>query len=269
LKERWRFGRGSGAPAGALLLVLATFGCGADRGEADDSETLVFAAASLADVLGEIEQTWRAGGGGRVRFNFAGSNELSRQILGGAPADLFLSADRAQVDRLVEAGVAQPGDVTELLANELVVIGSDWERAPFSGPRDLLAVDRLALADPRAVPAGVYARQWLESVGLWMELEERVVPALDVRAALQAVASGDVEAGIVYATDVNTPGASGRVRVLLRVPQEDPAAPKVRYYLCALRARGENADRFGELLRGEQAAVHFARAGFRPLLAEP
>jgi molybdate transport system substrate-binding protein len=258
--------RGRVALAAAVLWAsIAVFACSAER---DDGETLVFAAASLSDVLQEVDSSWRAAGGDPTRFNFAGSNELARQILAGAPADLFLSADRAQVDRLVEAGLALPGEITELLANELVVIGSESGPASFASARDLLAVERLALADPRGVPAGVYAKQWLEKLGLWTELEARVVPALDVRAALQAVASGDVDAGIVYATDVNAPGASGRVRVLLHVESTDPAAPPVRYYLCALRARGDAAGEFAAFLRGEQASAIFARAGFEPLGAE-
>ena len=249
----------------ALLVSIAILGCAAER---DDGQTLVFAAASLSDVLQEVDVAWRAGGGEAPRFNFAGSNELSRQILAGAPADLFLSADRAQVDRVIEAGLALPDEITELLANELVVIGSESGAAQFTTAHDLLDVERLALADPRGVPAGVYAKRWLENLGLWTELEARVVPALDVRAALQAVASGDVEAGIVYATDVNAPGASGRVRVLLRVEATDPAAPPVRYYLCALRARGDSAGELAQFLRGEEASAIFARAGFQPLGAE-
>jgi molybdate transport system substrate-binding protein len=249
----------------ALSISIALLGCAAER---DDGETLVFAAASLSDVLQEIDGAWRAGGGEAPRFNFAGSNELSRQILAGAPADLFLSADRAQVDRVVEAGLAQADEITELLANELVVIGAEPGPAPFSSARDLLAVERLALADPSGVPAGVYAKKWLENLGLWSELEARVVPALDVRAALQAVASGDVEAGIVYATDANAPGASGRVRVLLRVDSADPAAPPVRYYLCPLRERGGASSELAQFLRGEEASAIFARAGFQPLGAE-
>jgi molybdate transport system substrate-binding protein len=250
-----------------LLLCAPLLGCGGS-GDSDDGETLVFAAASLADVLVEIERAHATAGGGAVRFNFAGSNELSRQILAGAPAELLIAADRAQVDRLVEAGLLIEGDVTELLANELVVIGAPG-RPPLHGPSELLAVERLALADPRAVPGGIYARQWLENRGLWRELEARVVPALDVRAALQAVAAGDVEAGIVYATDVSAPGASGRVGVLWRVGPDDPAAPRIRYYSCRLGDRSAGARRFDGFLRTAPAAAILTRAGFRPLATEP
>jgi molybdate transport system substrate-binding protein len=257
------------ALAGALVLafvVLADAGCRSEP--AAGEPTLVFAAASLAGVLREVETAWRAGGREALQFNFAGSNELARQIGAGAPAEVFLSADRAQVDRLVEAGLVEEGEVTELLANELVVIGAEAGRPPFASPRDLLAVERLALADPRSVPAGVYAREWLVRIGLWAELEARVVPALDVRAALQAVASGDVEAGIVYATDVDAPGASGKVTVLWRVAADDPAAPRVRYYLCTLQGSDAEAKELAAFLRGEEAAAIFARAGFEPLGAE-
>jgi molybdate transport system substrate-binding protein len=120
-------------------------------------------------------------------------------------------------------------------------------------------VKRLALADPAAVPAGVYAKGWLEKAGLWKELEPRVVPALDVRAALSAVEAGRVDAGVVYATDA---AQSKRVKVAFSVPDGD--APRIVYPVAAL-ARGkspEGGKAFVRFLHSEAALKVFAKHGF-------
>ncbi|HUF77959.1 MAG TPA: molybdate ABC transporter substrate-binding protein, partial [Thermoanaerobaculia bacterium] len=183
---------GAALGAGALLA-----GCGGER-----EPLLVFAAASLADALEEAGAAWEEGHPDTpVAFNFNSSNDLARQIAAGAPAGLFLSADR---ERLVAAGRADLTAAVALLGNELVVVAPAGSGTSVAGARGLLAFDRLGLADPEAVPAGVYARDWLEAEGVWDELSDRVVPALDVRANLAAVASGSVPAGVVYATDAGT-----------------------------------------------------------------
>lgn len=228
----------------------------------------VYAAASLSDVLQEVAKAWEKSGGGKVSFNFAGSNDLARQIEAGAPAHVFISANREQVDRLEKAGHVRPGTAFAVLGNSLVVIvpaGSKIQK--LAGARDLLQFDRLALADPKGVPAGVYAREWLEREKLWEQLSARVVPTLDVRAALSAVAAGNLPGGIVYATDATT---SPKVRVVYRVPPE--AAPEVRYFAAPVVERGRGADpaaaRFLAFLRGAEARAIFVRFGFTPVAPE-
>jgi molybdate transport system substrate-binding protein len=222
---------------------------------------LVFAAASLADALEEVGKAYEQTGRGEVAFNFAGSDTLARQIAAGAPADLFVSADLAQVEAVEKAGRAAPSGRLALLGNSLVVVvPAAAAGGELQGPADLFGFDRLALADPEGVPAGVYARRWLAAEGLWQQLAPRVVPALDVRAALAAVAGGNLPAGIVYATDA---AVAPRVRVVYRVPPE--RGPAITYYATLLAGGGEPGPASGFLafLRGEPAGAIFRRCGFR------
>src|SRR5688572_23007895 len=162
---------------------------------------LVFAAASTTDALRELAPGFTKATGHTVEFAFGASSDLARQAVAGAPADVFLSADTAKMDQVEKAGLVQPGSRVELLSNRLVVVVPADSKQTVASAAELRAVKRLTLADPAAVPAGLYAKAWLEKVGLWKELEPRVVPTLDVRAALSAVEAGRVDAGIVYATD--------------------------------------------------------------------
>lgn len=231
-----------------IVLALAC----ADRGP---ERPLVFAAASLADVLEQIGDDYLATAGEEVDFHFAGSNDLARQVLAGAPADLLITADRRQAERIVDGGRVTASACRTLLSNRLVVVGPAAGRAAIDDPRQLLEVERLILADPESVPAGIYARRWLEARGLWSGLEGRVVPALDVRAALAAVIAGRAETGIVYATDAAVAG--DRVRVLYEV--ED--GPPITYVLCELSSAAP-VRRFVRHLLGPEARGRFSDAGF-------
>jgi molybdate transport system substrate-binding protein len=224
-------------------------------------EVVVFAAASLADALGEIGRGFEGSTGHRVVLSVAGSNELARQIRAGAPAEVFVSASAERMDELQQAGLVRPGDRVDLLSNRLVVVVPATAAASSMTAEDLASVRRLALGDPRAVPAGIYARQWLERRGLWERVRGRVVPTLDVRAALAAVESGNVDAGIVYRTDA---AISKRVRVALEVPPDE--APRIVYPAALLTAsRGPAARAFYEHLRSPAARDVFARLGFELL----
>lgn len=235
----------------ALLLGCLLASCGAR-----DPELTVFAAASLRDVCVELGRDFEARGGEAVQFHFAGSNLLARQIVTARAAGAFLSADEAQVNVVERAGVMSAGTRVSLLSNRLVVIvRADSTFHPRSAA-DLTRVERLSLADPALVPAGHYARAWLEQRGLWSELADRVLPALDVRAALAAVEVGAAEAGVCYATDA---ARSQAVRVAFEVPVEQ--VPPISYAACALddSAAGE---RFVEFLTTPHAAAAFERHGF-------
>jgi molybdate transport system substrate-binding protein len=223
---------------------------------------VVSAAASLTDVLGELAKRYEAATGERVQINTAGSNTLARQIVQGAPVDLFISADEAQMDVLQRAGRLVAGTRAPLLRNRLVVIAPIDNRAGLARAPDLAAraVTRVALANPDAVPAGVYARQWLQKIGLWSAVEGKVVPLPTVRAALAAVREGRAEAGIVYATDART---ESRVRVVF---EPDPAdAPSVVYPAAVVVGpNAGQAARFLAFLRSPEAASLFEAAGFLP-----
>jgi molybdate transport system substrate-binding protein len=245
----------------ALALLLLAPAAPPASATSAQPEILVFAAASLSDVLTEIGRVYEASGGGKVSFNFAGSNDLARQIEAGAPAAVFLSANRAEAERLEKMGKVKPGTSFPLLGNILVVIvPRESATPPVTGARDLLRFERLSLADPAAVPAGVYAKTWLEKDGLWPQLAAKVVPALDVRAALAAVAAGNLPAGIVYATDA---ASSDKVKVIYRVPAE--ATPDLRYYAAPVAPGSPAAAAFLAFLKGPRAREIFSRAGFTPI----
>jgi molybdate transport system substrate-binding protein len=218
-----------------LLLSLA---CGHEQTPAVVD---VSAAASLQDALRSVGSAYEAKTGQTVRFNFAGSNILARQIRAGAPADVFLSADEKQGNS-VPAIVRRP-----LLTNTLVVVAN----APVT---DLRTLNRIAIGDPSAVPAGVYAKAALQRLGLWDPLLPKLVPMENVRAALAAVDGGSVDAAIVYRTDALL---AKHARIVMTLD-----APRIVYPAVLLRERGR---RFYEFVQGAEAAAIFKRFGFATL----
>ncbi|WP_163994742.1 molybdate ABC transporter substrate-binding protein [Pyxidicoccus caerfyrddinensis] len=236
----------------SLLLSLTAMPALAEK-------ALVFAAASTTNALQELAPAFTRATGHEVEFAFGASSDLARQAVAGAPADAFLSADAVRMDTLEKAGLVQSGTRVDLLSNRLVVVVPSDVKGRLAGPEGLKGVKRLALADPAAVPAGVYAKAWLEKAGLWKALEPKVVPALDVRAALSAVESGRVDAGVVYATDA---AQSKKVKVAFAVPDAD--APRITYPVAAL-AKGkvpEAGRAFVRFLQTDEARKVFARQGF-------
>jgi molybdate transport system substrate-binding protein len=219
----------------------------------------VSAAASLTDALTDIARRYEAGTGQAVALNFAASNVLAQQVISGAPVDLFIPADEAQMDA-VEAE-AVPGTRGTLLSNQLVVaVPSDRPRR-MTTAGDLLADDmrRIAVGEPAAVPAGVYARRYLESLGIWEALQPKLVPMGSVRLALAAVEQGAADAAIVFRTDLaSSRGATSAFEVPL---DEGPAIS----YPAAILRTGQHPDaarRFLAYLRGPEARAIFAAAGF-------
>ncbi len=243
----------------AFVLAFLVAACGPNA--KDPSEVVVFAAASLTDVLQGLAAPAERDLGVRLVFNFAGSGDLTRQIAAGAPADVFFSADEEWMDRLARAGRIDPATRVSFLTNRLViVVPADREGAGFT-LQDLsgAAVRRLALADPDSVPAGRYAREWLAARGVWTSLADRIVPALDVRAALAAVETGAVDAGIVYRTDAL---GTRRVRVVFEVPEEEALRISYPVAVIAGTSRHEAASRLVQWLASERAEEVFRRSGF-------
>lgn len=250
------------------LLVLCAAACGA--GERQRTPVVVvFAAASLRDVAGEVAREIERRQAVEVVFNFAGSNTLARQIDAAPEADVFLSADERWMDFLDGAGRLVPGSRRPLLSNRLVLIAHRAAEIDVGDPAELLAAGYryLAVADPEAVPAGRYARAHLERLtaagtSLWRRLADRIAPTLDVRAALALVESDPEILGIVYRTDAL---ASERVRVLYEFPPVDGVAIT---YWGALVAGGDSPEqggRFLDFLQGPEAAAILERHGFLPL----
>lgn len=229
----------------------------------------VSAAVSLTEALEEIAKAYAAAGGGRVAFNFAGSNVLARQVVNGAPVDLFISADAAQMQLVERAGHVSRGGVVPLVANELAIVVRHDRGTPPAAPAQVLAdpgVRRIAMGDPEAVPAGVYAKQYLERAGLWKSVEAKLVPFPNVRAALAAVEHGGADAGIVYATEARI-----RRRVRVAAVISGPDAPAI-VYPAAVVATSRGADaaaRFLAFLQTAEATRIFERHGFRTPAPRP
>jgi molybdate transport system substrate-binding protein len=225
------------------------------------AELLVSAAASLADALPEVGKAWEAAGGEKLTFNFAASSALVSQIESGAPVDLVVTADEETLSRLEKGGLLDAGSRRPLLSNRLAVVVVRGSPVKVARAEDLARAEfaRLALADPTAVPAGKYAKAWLERRGVWAAVERRVIPSLNVRAALAAVAAGEADAGVVYATDVT---ASPDVELAFVVPAEE--GPRIVYPAAALREskRLESARRLLTFLGSGEAQAIFARFGF-------
>jgi molybdate transport system substrate-binding protein len=213
-----------------------------------------------------IARAYEASGGSRVVFNFAGSNVLARQIVNGAPVDVFISADRAQMALVEKAGMVSPGTCIPLLGNQLAIVA---RRERSEAPDSVWAlatagVRRIAIGDPEAVPAGVYAKQYLERVGLWQMLQPKLLPSASGRAALAAVENGGADAGIVYVTDAR---ASDAVRVTTVVT--GPDAPAIVYPACVISSsrRKNGAGAFLKFLQTPEAGRIFTEYGFQPLAA--
>lgn len=224
----------------------------------------VSAAVSLTDALSAIAQEYADGGRGGVRFNFGASNVLARQIVQGAPVDVFISADDAQMDVVARAGLIQEGSRIDLLGNQLaVVVPSDRPRT-FTGIAQIAdpSFRRIAVGDPAAVPAGVYAKQYLEKEGLWGAVQPRIVPTPNVRAALAAVEAGAADAAIVYRTD-----ARGALRAAVAWVVAADRGPRVVYPAAIVRGSRNAAEsaRFVGFLRSAAAERIFTRYGFTHL----
>jgi molybdate transport system substrate-binding protein len=221
----------------------------------------VFAAASLTDALKEIAANYEKEGGGRVTFNFAASSLLARHIEEGAPADIFFSADEAKMDGLEKKELLVKGTRKSRLSNSLVIVVAAKKSAAIRNPKDLATarVTRLALAEPQTVPAGIYAKEYLQKQNLWPAVQSKVVPTENVRAALSAVEAGNAEAGIVYKTDATI---SKKVKIAYEVPLTD--CPAISYPVAALKEgrEPEAAKRFLKYLESPSADRTFEKFGF-------
>jgi len=242
----------------AASLLLAAGGLPARAADLN-----VFAAASLADALQELAPAYEARTGDRLRFNFAASSTLARQIREGAPADVFFSADEPKMDDLARAGLISADTRVTLLSNTLVIVVAAEHGAAIHTPADLAtaAVKRLALAETRTVPAGIYARTYLTRIGLWEKVAAKVVQLENVRATLAAVEAGNAEAGIVYKTDALL---SPRVRIAHDIPAA--AGPAIAYPLAVLAPSPHPAAarRYAAFLASAEARATFAKYGFLP-----
>lgn len=225
------------------------------------AEVTVSAAASLTDALKQVATTYEKNSDDKIIFNFGASSTLARQIEEGAPADVFFSADEAQMNRLDKLGLIDPATRKSILGNSLAIVVPNDSVLPIKSASDLTnaSVQRLALADTKVVPAGVYARAWLEKLQLWPAVKAKVIPMENVRAALAAVASGNVDAGVVYRTDA---AISKKVNIAYQVPRDD--GPDISYPMALVKGAQQPAAarKFLDYLSSKEAGQVFKQYGF-------
>jgi molybdate transport system substrate-binding protein len=225
----------------------------------------VFAAASLREAMDEAARQFEAQGGDKVVVAYAASSALARQIEGGAPADIFISADTEWMDYLAARRLLREGTRNNLLANRLVMIAPVGSKIRFELTRQLdmaslLGRDRLAMADPDSVPAGKYGRAALEALGLWGALSGRVARTENVRACLLLVSRGEAPLGIVYRTDAL---ADPRVRIVAEFAASRHAP--IVYPIAQTRVgNSAGAARLLQFLGTPAARAIWDRHGFLP-----
>lgn len=226
-------------------------------------EVVVFAAASMKNALDAVAADFETKTGHTVTISYAGSNALAKQIIAGAPADIFISAAVNWMDEVEKAGLVAEGTRTDLLGNTLVLVAHGKDGAPVEiGPgfdlAGLLGDGKLSMAMVDSVPAGQYGKASLETLGLWSGVEAAVAQSENVRAALTLVATGEAPYGIVYATDA---AADDNVTVVGTFPAASHTP--IVYPAALLTGAVDEADSaFFNALSGDAANATFAEQGF-------
>ncbi len=253
-----------GLAVGALILALiAVVGAGARPARAAPNGLLFLAASSLTEVLPAVAARWTARGNPPITFSFDASSRLAKQVEAGAPADAFVSADEAWMDYLVQRDLIDRATRADLVGNTLVAVLPAASTAAVAGAADLArpGIARLGLGG-ETVPAGRYARAALRAADVEQALAGRIVSGDNVRTVLGWVATGEVDAGVVYTTDARV---EPRVRVAFTFPAG--SHPPVVYPGAVVRGavNASSAAAFLAYCRGPEAAAVFAAAGFRPV----
>src|SRR5476649_2482117 len=245
-----------------LLAIFALSLIGAQPLAAQETIT-VFAAASLKNALDDANAAFTKATGVKVTASYAASSALAKQIEGGAPADVFISADLQWMDYVGGKNLIKPDSRVNLLGNKLVLIApsdSKLDKVTIANPFDIakLAGDgRIAVADVKAVPAGLYAKAALESLGAWQAAEPKLAMAENVRATLSFVARGETPIGIVYETDAKV---EPKVKIVGVFPVG--SHPPVTYPVAATTAAKADAGKYLNFLRNVESKAIFEKYGF-------
>ena len=264
-------GKCKGFLAWVLTVTLLVGGAATALGETADApkvELLVSAAASLTDVMPKIAEAYAAVAPNvTLTFTYGASGALRTQIEEGAPSDVFISASQSHMTTLVDEGLILEGSNRNLLENKVVLIVPKASTLGLTGFEALGtdAVSMVAMGEPTAVPAGQYAQEVFESLGIWEAVSAKANFGSDVRQVLTWVESGEVDCGVVYMTDAMT---SDQVTVVATAP-EGSCTPII-YPAAALAAttQPEAALAFLDFLKSDTATALFAEYGFAPAPAE-
>ncbi|MGB7159591.1 MAG: molybdate ABC transporter substrate-binding protein [Tepidisphaeraceae bacterium] len=243
-----------GVVAVLLVLSLAAAPLGAEK-------VTVFAAVSLKDALSDVARQYESSGGDQIEFSFGASGQLATQIVEGAPADVFISAAQKQVKDLVAAKVADEASRAVIASNRLVLIVPKDASNPIHSFPELAdaRVKKISIGQPRTVPAGEYATQVLAKLKIEGAVRDRLVYGANVRQVLDYVRRGEVDAGVVYATDA---ASTADVKV---VATADESLHEQIIYPAVTITRSEHraaAERFMKHLQGEAAQKILRERGF-------
>jgi molybdate transport system substrate-binding protein len=252
-----------------VVAIMLLTGMGPDavgrRAMAAEGDIVVFAAASTTNAISEIGDLYSAKHPGHVQPSFASSSTLAKQIASGAPADVYLSANKKWMDFLEEKNAIDKHTRFDLLGNRIVLIVptrsalTTIDVKPGMALAQSLGSDgRLAMGDPAHVPAGIYGKQALEKLGLWDQVKDHLAPMKDVRAALAMAERAETPLGLVYATDA---AITKKVRVVGTFPAD--SHPPIVYPVAAVAGgKAEAAARFLDFLKSPQARAVFEKYGF-------
>jgi len=247
----------------ALLLVLIP-GCRSQGYSPAMRELTVSAAVSLKDAFNEVAELYEKRTGTKIHFNYGASGALQKQIESGAPADIFASAGAKQMDELASRNLIVPDTRTDFAGNSLVLI-IPAKGLTLSSFSDLSnpSVKKVAVANPKTVPAGQYTEQTLHNLKLLPQLQSKLIFAEDVRQVLDYVAREEVDAGVVYSSDAFSAGS--RVKVVASAPNDshDP----IRYPIALVRdsQQKEAARKFIDLVLSTEGQAALVKHGFQTI----
>lgn len=251
----------------SALLILSLSACSKPNEPTSVIESIelnISAAASLKDALMEIQTEYEKTNDVKLIINFAASGTLQKQIEEGAPSDIFISAAQKQMDALEEKGLIVKESRKDLLGNSLVLIAAEEAKDKIQGISDIKKADigKISIGVPESVPAGSYAKESLENLKMWEEIEPKLVLAKDVRQVLTYVETGEVDAGIVYSSDAAllTKGA-----IVGTFPADSHKPVVYPVSLINESKNKEAAQKFLDFLSEEKSAETFSKYGFEVL----
>ncbi len=252
----------------AALSLSLTLAAAPQPAAAQQTTLTVFAAASMRNALEDVDKAFAKVTGVKVTASYAASSALAKQIVQGAPADIYVSANIKWVDYLQQQKLIVPATRTNLLGNALVLIvpkASRLDRVTIGKGFDIAKLagkGRIAVADTKAVPAGLYAKAALQSLGAWKAAEPKLAQAENVRATLAYVARGETPLGIVYSTDAKI---EPKVKIVGVFPEG--SHPSITYPVAALKdAKSKAVTQYLHFLRTPEAKAIFERYGFSFLI---
>lgn len=248
-----------------LFAVVALTGCGGSKelpkAETEPVNLTVSAAASLKDAVGELKTIYeKQHTDVTITNNLAASGTLQKQIEEGAPADLFISAGKSQMDALSQKGLIIEESRKDLLGNEMVLIaGKDSKLTGFDGLTDP-SIEKISIGTPETVPAGKYAQEALISLKLWDQLQSKIVQAKDVRQVLTYVETGNVDAGLVYRTDAIV---GKDIKVISAAPEG--SYKSIVYPIAIIKSTKyqKQTEEFVKFLQTDEAVKVFEKYGFK------